>query len=139
MKQLTNIQSILFIIGGVLMVVGAGCMAFGFIYPLLCQIVSWLFLLGAVLFSVMQMQQTYDGLNFTVKRLKKLQTVADLFFVLAGLSAVETTHQFMRGYFEMQAYSTYFGNKWVVFMLVAAMIELYTVHRIDHELKKEKV
>ena len=36
-----------------------------------------------------------------------------------------------------ETYITYFYNKWVVFLLIAALLELYTTHRISHELKKE--
>ena len=50
MKQLSKIQSILFLIGGVLMVIGAGCYAF-----LLGQkVVCWVYLVGALLFAWMQ-------------------------------------------------------------------------------------
>ena len=35
---------------------------------------------------------------------------------------------------ERSAYLTYVYNKWVVF---AAILELYTVHRISNELKKQ--
>lgn len=140
MKQLNKIQTSIFILGGVLMVIGAGCFAFGYmIYPQLTLYTSWLFLLGTVAFSVMQSMQLYEGSSQVVHRLKRIQSVADIFFVLSGISMVDTVYAFARNWFSnYETYITYFYNKWVVFLLVAALIELYTTHRISHELKKEE-
>ena len=122
------------------MVIGAGCFAFGYmIYPQLTLYTSWLFLLGTVAFSVMQSMQLYEGSSQVVLRLKRIQAVADIFFVLSGISMVDTVYAFARNWFSnYETYITYFYNKWVVFLLVAALIELYTTHRISHELKKEE-
>ena len=140
MKQLNKIQASIFILGGVLMVIGAACFAFGFmIYPKMVLYTSWLFLLGTVSFSVMQAMQFYEGPSQVIHRLKRIQTVADIFFVLSGISMVDTVYAFARNWFSnYDTYITYFYNKWVVFLLVAALIELYTTHRISHELKKEE-
>ena len=64
MKQLSKIQSVIFLLGGVLMVIGAGCFAFGFIYPQMLLYTSWGFLLGTVLFSVIQAMQFYEGFSY---------------------------------------------------------------------------
>ena len=32
---------------------------------------------------------------------------------------------------------TYIHNNWVVLLLIAAIIEIYTTHRISNELKKD--
>lgn len=140
MKQLNKIQASIFILGGMLMVIGAACFAFGFmIYPKMVLYTSWLFLLGTVSFSVMQAMQLYEGPSQVIHRLKRIQTVADIFFVLSGISMVDTVYAFARNWFSnYETYITYFYNKWVVFLLVAALIELYTTHRISHELKKEE-
>lgn len=140
MKQLNKIQTSIFILGGVLMVIGAACFAFGYmIYPKMVLYTSWLFLLGTVSFSVMQAMQLYEGPSQVIHRLKRIQTVADIFFVLSGISMVDTVYAFARNWFSnYETYITYFYNKWVVFLLVAALIELYTTHRISHELKKEE-
>ncbi len=140
MKQLNKIQASIFILGGVLMVIGAACFAFGYmIYPKMVLYTSWLFLLGTVSFSVMQAMQLYEGPSQVIHRLKRIQTVADIFFVLSGISMVDTVYAFARNWFSnYETYITYFYNKWVVFLLVAALIELYTTHRISHELKKEE-
>ena len=64
MKQLNTLQSALFLTGGILMVIGAGCFVFMFAQ----QIVCWIYLLGALLFAAMQVNQAYEGQNHTIKR-----------------------------------------------------------------------
>lgn len=84
MKQLSKIQSAIFLLGGVLMVVGAGCFAFGFIYPNMLLYTCWMFLLGTVLFSLVQAMQFYEGNSQVIHRLKRMQYIADIFFVFVG-------------------------------------------------------
>lgn len=135
MKQLNSLQSILFMTGGALMVVGVGCYVFMFA----TQIVCWIALVGCILFALMQMMQTYEGRSLTIKRLKNILNLADFLFVFAGLLMVDNAYGFLRPIFDNQIdYITYVYNKWVVLLLIAAIIEEYAMHRIDHELKKEK-
>jgi len=135
MKQLNSLQSILFMTGGALMVVGVGCYVFMFA----TQIVCWIALVGCILFALMQMMQTYEGRSLTIKRLKNILNLADFLFVFAGLLMVDNAYGFLRPIFDNQIdYITYVYNKWVVLLLIAAIIEVYAMHRIDHELKKEK-
>lgn len=135
MKQLNTLQSALFLTGGILMVIGAGCFVFMFAQ----QIVCWIYLLGALLFAAMQVNQAYEGQNPTIKRLKKIMTFADIFFVLAGLLMVDSANMWLRDSFSDTV--TYFNliyNKWVMLLLAAAILEMYSMHRIASELKKEE-
>lgn len=134
MKQLSRTQNIIFLAGGVLMVVGAGCFAFMWQQEVMC----WIYLAGAVMFATMQMMQTYEGNNITVRRLKKIMTTADIFFVLSGILMVDNAYRFMQQVFtNYVAYFQYVFNKWVLLLLVAAVLEIYTMHRISAELSKE--
>ena len=134
MKQLNTIQSALFLLGGVLMVIGAGCFVFMFVQQIAC----WIFLVGALLFASMQVNQTYEGQNLTIKRLKKIMTFADIFFVLAGLLMVDSANMWLRYYFsDITTYLNLVYNKWVLMLLAAAFLEMYSMHRISSELKKE--
>ncbi len=134
MRQLNKLQSTLFVIGGVLMVVGAGCYAFMFMQEVAC----WIYLVGAVLFAFMQVSQTYEGNNFTVKRLKRIMSLADFFFILSGMLMVDSAYQLLRDAFtDYTSYLSLIYNKWVLMLLVAAFLEMYTMHRIASELKKE--
>ena len=135
MKQLNRFQSILFAIGGMLMVIGAGCFAFMWQQ----QVVCWLFLAGASMFTLMQSMQTYEGSNFVIRRLKRIQAVANIFFMLAGILMVDTAYMFFRPLFNSSiAYIDFLYNKWVVLLLIAAFLEIYRMHRIDSEMKKDK-
>ena len=88
MKQMNKVQSALFLIGGVLMVIGAGC----YVFLWQREVVCWVFLAGACLFGGLQLMQTYEGRNFTVKRLKRIMSVADMFFIFAGLVMVDNAY-----------------------------------------------
>lgn len=134
MKQLSRTQNTIFLVGGVLMVVGAGCFAFMWQQEVMC----WIYLAGAVMFATMQMMQTYEGNNITVRRLKKIMTTADIFFVLSGILMVDNAYRFMQQVFtNYVTYFQYVFNKWVLLLLVAAVLEIYTMHRISAELSKE--
>ncbi|MDD5862215.1 MAG: hypothetical protein PUD15_06595 [Prevotella sp.] len=136
---MNKLQTILFIIGGVLMVIGAGCFSFGFIFPALVSVACWVYLVGSLLFSVLQAIQEPSDSTLVLRRLKRIQLMADIFFVLAGISMVDTAYGFFRDLFaNYETYLTYFYNKWVLLLLIAAVLELYTVHRIDHEERKRQ-
>ncbi len=133
MKKLNKFQSVLFLFGGVLMVIGAGSFALMWQQPIVC----WIYLIGSVLFTVMQSMQTYNGNNFVLKRLKRIQSVADICFILSALLMVDTAYLFFRPIFtDFLTYTQYVYNKWVVLLLIAAFLELYTAYRIDSEMKK---
>ena len=133
MKKLNKFQSVLFLFGGVLMVIGAGSFALMWQQPIVC----WIYLIGSVLFTVMQSMQTYNGNNFVLKRLKRIQSVADICFILSALLMVDTAYLFFRPIFtDFLTYTQYVYNKWVVLLLIAAFLELYTTYRIDLEMKK---
>ena len=136
MKQLSKLQSLLFLFGGVLMVIGAGCFAFMWHRETAC----WVYLAGAVVFAVLQMMQTCDTTQLTVRRLKSIQNLSDLLFVVAGILMADTAWGFFRPMFSnVLTYFTYVYNKWVVVLLIAALLEVYTMHRIDHELSKKNI
>jgi hypothetical protein len=134
MKQLNKIQSIIFLVGGMLMVVGAGCFALMWKQ----QVVCWIYLAGALMFVTMQILQSYEGSDITIRRLKRIQNIANILFLLAGILMADNVFGFFRPLFSnVVDYINYLFNKWVVVLLVAAILEVYTVHRIDHELSKK--
>lgn len=135
MKQLNKLQTLIFLTGGAMMVVGAGCFALMWQQKIAC----WIYLVGALMFGVMQMMQEYQGNNFIVKRLKRIMSLADIFFILSGFLMVDMVYRFLQSAFDN--YLTYYNtiyNKWVVLLLIAAILEMYTMHRIEHELSKEE-
>lgn len=139
MSQQNNTQGILFLLGGILMVIGVGC----FVFLWQQKVVCWVFLAGAVLFSVLQMMQSYEGEDFTVRRLKRIQDLAGILFILSGILMADTAYRFLlplftnrgdTGYYE---YMSYVYNKWVVILLIAVFLEVYTTHRISSILKNK--
>lgn len=126
------------LVGACLMVAGAGLYVFG-----VQTVAPWLFAAGAVAFVSMQLQQTYDGRNITVRRLRRIMITGDMFFLLSAVLMIENSYHFLlplflkyleNGYYQ---YVTYVHNNWVVTLLVAAMVEIYATHRISNELDKE--
>lgn len=140
MKPLTRFQSLLFLAGSILMVAGAAA----FVLMWHREVACWVFLAGAVLFAVIQSMQLYEGGNATIRRLKNIQNVANLFFVLAGILMVDTCHHFLLPLFRSggsdgyYTYIEYVYNKWVVLLLVAAILEVYATFRISSEMGREK-
>ena len=135
MKQLNKIQSIIFLVGGLLMVAGACCFAIMWQQ----DIVSWVYLVGALLFAVIQIMQSYDGNSLSVKRLKSIMTLADVLFVVAGLLMIDKVYGVFCPMFDnFESYVSILYNKWVIVLLIAAVLEMYTMHRIEHELNNEK-
>jgi len=129
MKQLSNIETAILLIGGLLMVVGAGGSMF------LQSWAAYIFAPGALLFAAMQMRQSYDGNNFTIRRLRRIQLTSDVFFMLAGLLMLANQSNFFG--INLLLYIKYVHNNWIIVLLVAAILQLYASHRIANELEKE--
>ena len=129
MKQLSNIETAILLIGGLLMVVGAGGSMF------LQSWAAYIFAPGALLFAAMQMRQSYDGNNFTIRRLRRIQLTSDVLFLLAGLLVLANQSNFFG--INLLLYIKYVHNNWIIVLLVAAILQLYASHRIANELEKE--
>ena len=131
-------MTIVLLSGAVLMVAGAGLYVFGTML-----MASWIFLVGALCFASMQMMQTYSGNNFTIRRLRRIMVTGDVLFILSALLMVENSYGLLLPCFssfrptDTSITSLMFNNNWVLLLLVAAMLEIYTTHRISGELAKE--
>ena len=101
---------------------------------------SILFMVGGALMVISAGQQTYQGDDLALKRLKRIQSMAGLCFIIGGMLMADTAYGFFRPLFHNYIdYVTYVYNKWVVFLLIGAVIEVYTVHRIDYLLSKKNI
>lgn len=135
MDKNERIVNALFLVGGLLMVVGAGLFSFLIMQGASC----WIFLLGAIMFGGVQIWQDAPIDTVTVRRLKRIMNLADLLFIAAGILMVDTHYRFLRTLFDSQIdYVTTLYNKWVLLLLIGALIEIYTMHRISSETKKQK-
>ena len=129
MRQLNKIESLIYVAGALLMVAGAALSLFGWSgYP-------YLYCIGAVCYASMQLQQRYEGTNPTIRRLRRLMILSDFLIMLAGQMMFAGRGNVF-GLSQLD-YLQYVYHKWVVVLLIAAVIQLYVVHRIDYELKKE--
>ena len=129
MRQLSKWESYVMLLGGLLMVIGAGANV------LFCSWAPYVFAPGALLFVAMQLRQRYEGRDFTIRRLRRIQIISNVLFLLAGLLMIANQSNFLP--IDQLNYIKYVHNNWVVVLLVAAVLQLYTGHRIANELDKD--
>ena len=129
MRQLSKWESYVMLLGGLLMVIGAGANV------LFCSWAPYVFAPGALLFVAMQLRQRYEGREFTIRRLRRIQIISDFLFLVAGLLMMANQQNFLG--LDQLSYIKYVHNNWVVVLLVAAVLQLYTSHRIASELEKD--
>ena len=130
MKPLSKLQTVIYLVGGLLMVVGAGSSLLAW------QLAPYVYAVGAIAFVSMQMLQRYEGNNVTIRRLRRMMLLSDVLFLIAALLMFANQgNVFGLSYI---TYVEYIYNKWVIVLLIAAILQLYSSHRIGHELQKEK-
>lgn len=126
---MNKLQSTILAIGALLMLAGA---ALGMTAK---TIAPWLFAVGALAYTAMQLQQSYEGDNITIRRLRFIMLLSDvLLIIVAALMFADHGNPFQLEYL---TWLNYIHNNWVVLLLIAAVMQLYTVLRIDNELKQE--
>ena len=129
MRELNKIQTAIFLLGGILMAIGAGTTLLGW------GSAPYIFAIGALGFSSMQMLQRYEGPNFTIRRLRRMMLLSDVLFLVAALLMFASKGNFLG--LSYITYIEYVYNKWVIVLLIAALLQLYSMHRIGSELEKE--
>jgi hypothetical protein len=129
MKTLSKLQIAIFLVGAVLMAVGAG------LYVLKISAASYIYCLGALAFASMQLLQRYEGSDFTIRRLRRIMLFSDILFLVSAVLMFAGAGNPMG--LDQITYVMYIYNKWVVTLLLAAVLQLYVTHRISHELEKE--
>ena len=129
MRQLSRVESMIFLVGGLLMVIGAGSSLLAW------SLAPYVFAVGALCFASMQMQQRYEGQSFTIRRLRRILLISDVLFLVAALLMLANQGNFFG--LSYITYIQYVYNKWVIVLLIAAILQLYATHRIGHELEKE--
>ena len=129
MRQLSNLESMLLLLGGLLMVIGSGASLF------LQPWAPYVFAPGALLFAAMQLRQRYEGNDFVIRRLRRILIMSDVLFLIAALLMFANEGNFLG--IQYVSYIKYVHNNWIVALLVAAILQLYASHRIAHELDKD--
>ena len=129
MTQLSKWQSILFAVGALLILVGA---VMGMVIK---SVAPYVFAVGVLAFVGVQIQQRYEGDNLTIQRLRRIMLFSDVLLVGAAFLMFADYGNPLG--LDIITYLNYIHNNWVVVLLLAALIQLYSVFRIDSELKKE--
>lgn len=129
MRQLSKLQTAIFLVGALLMVIGAGSSL------LQWSLAPYVFAIGALAFASMQMLQRYEGTNFTIRRLRRIMLLSDVLFLVSAVLMFAGQQNYLG--LDQLTYLQYVYNKWVVVLLIAAILQLYTTHRIGSELDRE--
>ncbi len=129
MRQLSRFESVLFAVGAVLMVVGAAAGV------MRCTWAPYVFAPGAVLYVCIQLLQRYEGQNVAVRRLRRIMIFSDVLLLASALLMLASQGNPLG--LDWVTYISYVRNNWVVLLLLAAVLQLYTVYRIGAELEKE--
>ena len=115
-------KQIAFYIGGAALVVGA-------LLPLFLPAVApYVFALGALLFAPAQMADRYEGRNRIIRHLRRQQVVGALTLLLTAAMM----------FMELWQIKPFRGGEWKIMLLIAVVFEVYTIFRIDAELKKDR-
>ena len=109
--------------GMILVLIGVGCY---FFYQWAAYVVYGV---GVLMFVPMQLLQRYEGSNFILRRLRRMQIISDVLFLLTGML------MYLNGKFIL---NMYIRNEWMLALTVATILQLYTAFRIPVELDKDK-
>ena len=120
MRELNPLENTCFRVGAVLMVVGA---AIFILYPMVSM---YIYGIGTLMFTLMQVQAEYLGRNITIMRLRRQQLLACCCFVL---TLVLMSMQLLQ-------WGPCRRQEWVIALTIGCVLELYTSFRIPQELKK---
>lgn len=129
MRQLNKCENTVFLIGGLLMVVGAALCVFQ------SEVAAYVYAVGAMGFASMQMLQRYEGKNVTLRRLRRIMLLSDFLFLCTAVLMFASKGNIFA--LSQITYVQYVYNKWIGTLALAAILQLYAVHRIDAELRKE--
>jgi hypothetical protein len=116
-------------VSALLMVVGAGAGIFRWYY------FPYVYAIGAIGYASMQMLQRYEGCDFTIRRLRRVMLFSDVLLLLTAVFMFASQDNSLG--LDRIIYLQYVNNNWVVVLLVAAILQLYTTYRISSELEKE--
>ena len=129
MRELNKTESAILVIGAVMMVIGSGANLFAQSWA------PYVFAMGTIGFVLMQLKQKYDGDNVAIKRLRRMVIISDVCLLLAAVMMFANMDNLFR--LDAITYIKYVHNNWVVVLMVAALLQLYTSHRISKEMLKD--
>ncbi len=123
MNKLKDWQVMMMSAGMIFVLIGVGCY---FFHQWAAYVVYGV---GVLMFVPMQLMQRYEGSNFILRRLRRMQIISDVLFLLTGML------MYLNGKFIL---NMYIRNEWMLALTVATILQLYTAFRIPVELDKDK-
>ncbi|MBQ0089976.1 MAG: hypothetical protein KBT27_11680 [Prevotellaceae bacterium] len=122
MKELNRINQVVYYIGAILIFIGAAS------WMMIPDIASYIFSLGAIMFAIEQIRCNYEGKNFVIRRLRHQQIIGAIMLLITGALMFADIYEikYLR------------HNTWMVSLMIAALLELYTSFRIPHEIDNEE-
>ncbi|MDO5075379.1 MAG: hypothetical protein Q4D66_05850 [Bacteroidales bacterium] len=123
MRPLSTLQSLLYQLGGLLLLAGAVLP----LVPSLGLYAPYVFTTGVLMFVSMQLLQRYEGHSVVLRRLRRQQLIGAGLLVLSA--AVMWGKWLNIGPLR--------GDEWKIVLLIAAVLQLYTAFRIPAQLNKE--
>lgn len=123
MNKLKDWQIMMMSAGMIFVLIGVGCY---FFHQWAAYVVYGV---GVLMFVPMQLMQRYEGSNFILRRLRRMQIISDVLFLLTGML------MYLNGKFIL---NMYIRNEWMLALTVATILQLYTAFRIPAELDKDK-
>lgn len=124
MKKLTQLQNILYAIGGVMLIAGAAMpllMSFDIVIPIVYSI-------GAILFVSMQLQARYDGKDIVITRLRRQQLIGAFFLIMTAVLM-------WCSYFVIRPLC---AGEWKISLIIGAIFQLYSAFRLSAVLEKKQ-
>lgn len=123
MNKLKDWQVMMMSAGMIFVLIGVGCY---FFHQWAAYVVYGV---GVLMFVPMQLMQRYEGSNFILRRLRRMQIISDVLFLLTGML------MYLNDKFIL---NMYIRNEWMLALTVATILQLYTAFRIPAELDKDK-
>ncbi len=122
MHELNKTQVFIYNLGGLLVIAGALL----YLVPELQAYAPYVFSVGAVGFASMQLLARYDGKNIIVRRLRRQQIIGALLLVVTGGVMYMNLHNI----------APFRGTEWMIFLMIAAVLQLYTAFRLPAALEE---
>ncbi|MCM1079871.1 MAG: hypothetical protein NC344_09080 [Bacteroidales bacterium] len=140
-------SGVMMLLGGLVMVVCTGLLIVSRLMTdclwasVTVKIVPWIYIIGAVVYVIGQRMEMIRGGSLTLGRLYSIQLLSGVCFIVAGFLMVENVYHFLQPLVvsNIDSYFTYvrfIHNNWVVLLLVGAVLQIYTTHRISYELRQ---
>ena len=114
---MSQLQTLLFRIGGVLMIIGAAL-------PLFVPAAApYVYALGALLFCPIQMLDRYEGSNPVTRRLRRQQLFGSFALLVAGALM----------FFSLYHIPPFRGREWQIALIIGAIFEIVPAFRMKED------